>query len=443
MRQHIPIASLSSFFYTFIRNDDVSDAFISFLSSQRRGNWREMAEKNVYRATISSLRSSSSMDSSDASTFLNDPSKAKPASILFLGTGSSTGCPKPLCALLQDHTDSSCFVSNLAMEGNPKYNKNYRNNPSILISHANDDDTNNVNAENRLRSVIIDVGKTFREGALRWMPSHNKHIDAIVLTHGHADAIGGMDDVRGFQSIIKNENASNRKDKYRVQPIPVFLSDECLQVVSRQFPYLVPDESKDLTFSDSSILKDNKPVVKRHVAALNYHTIEPFEPFLAAGLKIIPLPVKHGEDMICLGFAFSLKHVNVSKRSHSFNNPTNHKESFFENEKKVTNIVYLSDISRMLSKTESFIMEKLPPTDILIIDSLLRHRRHSTHYNLDQAIAMARTLGAKKTYIVGMNCDDFKPHDEMNKELALLDGVSVQLAHDGLLLEFENDDEII
>lgn len=117
----------------------------------------------------------------------NEPLSKKRPKLVFLGTGSSTGCPKPLCALLfQEHAKSSpeqrefadiCKVSNLAIRGDPKRNKDYRNNPSLLINHYENGESKNI---------IIDVGKTFREGALRWMPIHDiDSLDAIILTHHH------------------------------------------------------------------------------------------------------------------------------------------------------------------------------------------------------------------------------------------------------------------
>jgi hypothetical protein len=45
---------------------------------------------------------------------------------------------------LKEKLARSCQVSNLAVQGgDPKNNKNYRNNPSFLIHHLNDDDDEN------------------------------------------------------------------------------------------------------------------------------------------------------------------------------------------------------------------------------------------------------------------------------------------------------------
>ncbi len=46
----------------------------------------------------------------------------------------------------------------------------------------------------------IDCGKTWRESALRWYRRHGvRHLDAVVLTHEHADATLGLDDLRSLQ----------------------------------------------------------------------------------------------------------------------------------------------------------------------------------------------------------------------------------------------------
>ena len=84
--------------------------------------------------------------------------------ITFLGTGSSTGCPKPLCTMLfglndgrsrvsrssggsnkvleemRERFHGKYNVSSKAIVGDPQYNKNYRNNPSLLFVHYDDKD---------------------------------------------------------------------------------------------------------------------------------------------------------------------------------------------------------------------------------------------------------------------------------------------------------------
>ena len=385
--------------------------------------------------------------------------------LLFLGSGSSTGCPKPLCALafpdksanangsdedgglgyscscrdtgggggssslaanndddpalaaLQEQLGNTCRTSKLAAIGDPRNNKNYRNNPSLLISHQNNDDDQAFGTFGEeptpIRNVIIDCGKTFRETAIRWMPPNGiRSLDAIVLTHEHMDAVAGLDDVRGFQ---------RRTAAGVMESTPVFLSMQTFEAIRKQFFYLVPKGDPFQAHDGRVVQGDGKVKVVRAVASLQYRLIEQFKPFVAAGLKMVPLPVMHGEDLVCLGFAFT---VNGNKDDNK--------------EKKSSgglNVVYLSDISRMLPTTEAYIMQQLPETDILILDSLLVDREHPVHYSLKQAIELARRLKAKKVYIVGINCDDFLPHDEANEELKKVEGLDVELAYDGLVIE--------
>ena len=126
----------------------------------------------------------------------------------------------------------------------------------------------------------------------------------------------------------------------------------------------------------------------------------------------------HGDDLLSHGFAFSLL------------------PSDDDNEKggKPVHVVYLSDLSKMVPETLEYIQQHLPPTDVLIIDSLLWHKDHPVHYSLDQAVKLATdhirpTTG---TYLIGMSCDNFLPHEEMNHHLTQQYGGTIQFAHDGL-----------
>ena len=132
------------------------------------------------------------------------------------------------------------------------------------------------------------------------------------------------------------------------------------------------------------------------------------------GLEITPLPVWHGDDLLSHGFAFSLS----------------------DRDGKMINVLYLSDISRMVPETLAFIRQKLPPTDILVVDALLLRGENPVHFNLEQAMELRDQIKPKgQTFLVGISCDSFLPDHETNDYLQKTYGNDVQLAHDGLVIE--------
>ncbi len=290
-------------------------------------------------------------------TIISKEPSASPG-LLFIGTGSSTGCPKPACALLfnaenentnlnlnkpfmnsdyMNHMKDLCTVSSMATKGDPRHNKNYRGNPSLMIVHRNSDEADGEFDENIsdkkkscLRTVVIDVGKTFTENALRWMPEHGlTTIDAVVLSHEHMDAIAGLDDLRGFQMLPKRDSMTGFPDQ---SPLSVFASNTCLKMLESQFFYLFPKKKTNekmgcckeepILSAGATNTPDGK-TIQRHVSKLDFRVVESFVPFVAAGLRMIPLPVMHGEDLVCNGYAFTLdaksskgKSMNVVYVSH-------------------------------------------------------------------------------------------------------------------------------
>lgn len=86
-------------------------------------------------------------------------------------------------------------------------------------------------SDGRVRNVLVDCGKTFYEAALAWCPKYKmRRIDGVLLTHGHADAIMGLDDLRNW--TIGGDNAVQ-------SVVHVYLDQATMDVVSRAFPYLV------------------------------------------------------------------------------------------------------------------------------------------------------------------------------------------------------------
>ena len=117
-------------------------------------------------------------------------------------------------------------------------------------------------------------------------------------------------------------------------------------------------------------------------------------PFALGGQEIVPVPVLHGERMI-LGF-------------------------------RVGGFAYLTDCSAIPGESWPL----LDGLDTLAIDGL-RHRPHPTHFTVEQAVAVARRLGPRRTLLTHI-CHDL-PHAATNAALP----PGVELAYDGLTITIE------
>jgi phosphoribosyl 1,2-cyclic phosphate phosphodiesterase len=87
---------------------------------------------------------------------------------------------------------------------------------------------------------------------------------------------------------------------------------------------------------------------------------------------------------------------------------------------------YLTDVSSIPDAS----MAQLQGLDVLFLDAL-RRKPHPTHSTVDQALTIVERLKPKRTFFTHISHD--LPHKETNAGLP----PNVQLAHDGLKVEFE------
>lgn len=116
------------------------------------------------------------------------------------------------------------------------------------------------------RVVVIDTTPDFRSQALR---IKLERLDAVLYTHGHADHILGLDDVRPY----------NGKQH---STIPIYGSPETLSTLRRQFSYIF----------DPSPTVSSLPQIQLH---------EVDGPFDLFGARVIPVPAFHGPHPV-LGY---------------------------------------------------------------------------------------------------------------------------------------------
>ena len=165
---------------------------------------------------------------------------ATPIKVTVLGSGTSMGVPSLACY---------CRV---CTSKDPHDN---RLRPSLLLSRNG-------------RNIVIDTTPDFRQQALR---AGLDRLDAILLTHGHADHILGFDDIRPYNIRQKSS-------------LPVYSTEETFRVIRRAFAYVFDDAPTQSTV----------PSVDLHVVS---------GPFELLGIPIVPVPLLHG-DLQVLGFRF-------------------------------------------------------------------------------------------------------------------------------------------
>ncbi|MFH1161360.1 MAG: MBL fold metallo-hydrolase [bacterium] len=221
--------------------------------------------------------------------------------ITFLGTGTSQGVPVIAC---------HCEV---CTSSDPR-DKRLRS--SILIDHEN-------------RRIVIDCGPDFRQQMLR---EQVDSIDAILITHAHKDHLGGLDDVRAYNYILK-------------KPTPVYATTDVQRKIRREYRY--------------AFAGDRYPGVPE--IDLNTFTNRPF---MIGPIKVVPIKAIHyNDEQFVYGF-------------------------------RIQDFTYLTDVYRITDKEK----KKIEGSKVIVINAL-RKRKHYSHLNLEEALALLAELKPDKGFL--------------------------------------------
>lgn len=229
--------------------------------------------------------------------------------ITFLGTGTSQGVP------MIAHDNAGCDLSNP---------KNWRTRCAIHVVMDG-------------HHIQVDAGPEFRLQCLR---NNIVQVDDFILTHGHADHLMGMDDLRRFCDL---------RD---FSALDVYSSEEGLRRLRQVFPYAMGD----------------KPTHKGY-AAFRAHLMPP--KLETPGGDIYATLLPHGA-FETLGLVFVEK-------------STGSKFAYYNDCKAVTDEGY-----RLADGAAAVTLDGLRPHE------------HSSHMTIEEAVETALKMAAPQTWLTHM-----------------------------------------
>lgn len=227
-----------------------------------------------------------------------------------MGTGTSQGVP-----MIAHDPDGACDLRD---------RRNWRTRCSVHVEMGG-------------QRIQVDAAPEFR---LQCIDNGIDWIDTFVLTHGHADHVLGMDDLRRFIDMRGGE------------ALPVYGTAEGLDRVRAIYPYAIRP----------------KPEFKGYPA---FQLSEMPEELETPGGRICSCLLPHGRVDV-LGLIF--EEAETGKR-----------------------LAYYTDCSEVSGEAA----ERAHGVDVLVLDAL-RPTPHPTHMNIEEAVATAERLEAGQTYFTHM-----------------------------------------
>ncbi len=190
-----------------------------------------------------------------------------------------------------------------------------------------------VTSDDGAHVLLVDTPPELR---LQLLEARVNHVDAVWITHCHADHIHGIDDLRVFSAHLGGT-------------VPAWAPADCAATLRLRFSYIFDP--------------GYEPPVGTSKPEIRLSALTPYEPVSVAGFEATPLPVLHG-DLTPYGF-------------------------------RIGDLGYITDAKALPPRT----FEALRGVRVLVLNALWWGHPHPTHLNVEEAIELAQRIGAERTYL--------------------------------------------
>jgi phosphoribosyl 1,2-cyclic phosphate phosphodiesterase len=240
-----------------------------------------------------------------------------PLEVTLLGCGSSAGVPRA------DGNWGAC---------DPAEPKNRRSRCSLLVRRPA------MGGEAAETTLVVDASPEFRQ---QCVAANVRRLDALLITHDHADQCHGIDDIRAFALIQRRR-------------IPVWIDHVTRPSLLRRFGYIFEGEGD-------------------YPAIADLHTTPGHGEAWTVDGPSGPIPIT----------TFDQDHGGVRSLGYRFGN-----------------VAYSSDVVDLPAES----LTALAGLDLWIVDALREHP-HPTHAHVDMALAWIERLKPRRAILTNMHID--------------------------------------